>query len=347
MTLILEEILSEAMRAGASDLHITVGASPKMRVNGKLVSLSYPKFMPEDTLEMLISIMTETQREQFEKQGEYDCSITDRELGRFRVSAYRQRGCVALAFRLMGVQIPKAEELGIPDSVMEWYQKETGLIIVTGLSGSGKSATLAVLLDKINSMRESHIITLESPVEYLHEHKQSIVEQREIGADSRSYPAALEAVLREDPDVIFVGEMRDLETIGEVITAAETGHLVLVSMPVQGTVTAIERMIDLFPTYRQQQIRLRLANVLQGVVSQQLLPNERNKNRVSAFEVMQVTSEIRTLIREGKTSHIPAVMERGEESGMITMDGAVKKLFGEGKIVQETVMWYAQRNHNI
>ncbi|MCI9429176.1 MAG: PilT/PilU family type 4a pilus ATPase [Lachnospiraceae bacterium] len=347
MTLILEEILSEAMRAGASDLHITVGASPKMRVNGKLVSLSYPKFMPEDTLEMLISIMTETQREQFEKQGEYDCSITDRELGRFRVSAYRQRGCVALAFRLMGVQIPKAEELGIPDSVMEWYQKETGLIIVTGLSGSGKSATLAVLLDKINSMRESHIITLESPVEYLHEHKQSIVEQREIGADSRSYPAALEAVLREDPDVIFVGEMRDLETIGEVITAAETGHLVLVSMPVQGTVTAIERMIDLFPTYRQQQIRLRLANVLQGVVSQQLLPNERNKNRVSAFEVMQVTSEIRTLIREGKTSHIPAVMERGEVSGMITMDGAVKKLFGEGKIVQETVMWYAQRNHNI
>lgn len=251
MTLILEEILSEAMRAGASDLHITVGASPKMRVNGKLVSLSYPKFMPEDTLEMLISIMTETQREQFEKQGEYDCSITDRELGRFRVSAYRQRGCVALAFRLMGVQIPKAEELGIPDSVMEWYQKETGLIIVTGLSGAGKSATLAVLLDKINSMRESHIITLESPVEYLHEHKQSIVEQREIGADSRSYPAALEAVLREDPDVIFVGEMRDLETIGEVITAAETGHLVLVSMPVQGTVTAIERMIDLFPTYRQ------------------------------------------------------------------------------------------------
>ena len=347
MTLILEEILSEAMRAGASDLHITVGASPKMRVNGKLVSLSYPKFMPEDTLEMLISIMTETQREQFEKQGEYDCSITDRELGRFRVSAYRQRGCVALAFRLMGVQIPKAEELGIPDSVMEWYQKETGLIIVTGLSGSGKSATLAVLLDKINSMRESHIITLESPVEYLHEHKQSIVEQREIGADSRSYPAALEAVLREDPDVIFVGEMRDLETIGEVITAAETGHLVLVSMPVQGTVTAIERMIDLFPTYRQQQIRLRLANVLQGVVSQQLLPNERNKNRVSAFEVMQVTSEIRTLIREGKTSHIPAVMERGVVSGMITMDGAVKKLFGEGKIVQETVMWYAQRNHNI
>lgn len=347
MTLILEEILSEAMRAGASDLHITVGASPKMRVNGKLVSLSYPKFMPEDTLEMLISIMTETQREQFEKQGEYDCSITDRELGRFRVSAYRQRGCVALAFRLMGIQIPKAEELGIPDSVMEWYQKETGLIIVTGLSGSGKSATLAVLLDKINSMRESHIITLESPVEYLHEHKQSIVEQREIGADSRSYPAALEAVLREDPDVIFVGEMRDLETIGEVITAAETGHLVLVSMPVQGTVTAIERMIDLFPTYRQQQIRLRLANVLQGVVSQQLLPNERNKNRVSAFEVMQVTSEIRTLIREGKTSHISAVMERGEVSGMITMDGAVKKLFGEGKIVQETVMWYAQRNHNI
>ena len=308
MTLILEEILSEAMRAGASDLHITVGASPKMRVNGKLVSLSYPKFMPEDTLEMLISIMTETQREQFEKQGEYDCSITDRELGRFRVSAYRQRGCVALAFRLMGVQIPKAEELGIPDSVMEWYQKETGLIIVTGLSGSGKSATLAVLLDKINSMRESHIITLESPLEYLHEHKQSIVEQREIGADSRSYPAALEAVLREDPDVIFVGEMRDLETIGEVITAAETGHLVLVSMPVQGTVTAIERMIDLFPTYRQQQIRLRLANVLQGVVSQQLLPNERNKNRVSAFEVMQVTREIRTLILEGKTSNIQAVM---------------------------------------
>lgn len=347
MAVILEEILTEAVKAGASDLHITVGASPKVRVNGKLASLSYPRFVPEDTLELLISIMTETQRERFERQGECDCSFTVRGLGRFRVSAYRQRGCVALAFRLIGVHVPAAEELGIPDCVAEWHQKETGLIVAAGQSGSGKSATLAALLDKINSMRECHIITLESPVEYLHGHKQSIVEQREIGADSMSYPAALEAALREDPDVLLVDEMRDLETIGGVIAAAETGHLVLCSMAVQGAVSAVERLIDLFPTYRQQQIRLRLADVLQGVVSQQLFPEENKKSRIAAFEVMQATNEIRALIREGKISQISSVMEKGQKTGMITMDGAVKKLFREGKISQETLMGYAHRNHYI
>ncbi len=326
MIVTIEEILTDAMKAGASDVHITVGTSPRMRVDGKLTSMSYPGLAASDTLSMLISIMTESQRSRFEERGEYDLAFSIRDVGRFRVNAYKQQGSVAMAVRLVKADVPSPEELGMPASVTELYQKQKGLILVTGPSGSGKSATLAALTGLINSHREAHIITLEDPIEYHHEHMRSIVSQREIGLDCLDYVSALESVLREDPDVILVGEMRDLETIGAVITAAETGHLVLASLHTNGVVNSVERMIDLFPTYRQQQIRIRLAGVLEAVVSQQLLPHPSGVGRVAAFEVLHVLPAVRRLIREGQTARLTAVMKAGHQFGMITMEEAVAQL---------------------
>ena len=220
----IEEILREAKNAGASDVHITVGIPPKMRVNGSLVTMSYPKFMPADTTEILLEIMNETQRELFEERGEYDMSFSIREMGRYRVNAYKQRGSVALAIRLVGTQIPSAEELRLPESVADLYNRKRGLVLVTGPAGSGKSTTLAAIIDMINTYRDAHVITLEDPIEFLHQHKMSMVNQREIGLDSENYANALRAALREDPDVILVGEMRDLATISVAVTAAETWY---------------------------------------------------------------------------------------------------------------------------
>ena len=223
----IEEILRAAKEAGASDVHLTVGIPPKMRVNGNLITMDYPKMLPADTLEVLVNIMTEVQRERFEERGEYDMSFSIPNCGRYRVNAYKQRGSVALAFRLVGTVVPSPEELGVPESVVDLYQRKRGLVLVTGPTGSGKSTTLAAIIDKINNNRDAHVITLEDPIEYLHQHKMSMVNQREIGIDSNNYANALRAALREDPDVILVGEMRDFETISVAITAAETGHLVL------------------------------------------------------------------------------------------------------------------------
>ena len=224
---IIEDILKDAKDAGASDVHLTVGIPPKMRVNGDLITMNYSKMMPGDTLDILISILTDGQREKFEERGEFDFSFSIPHLGRYRVNAYKQRGSVAMAFRLVGTQIPSPESLGVPESVVELYQRKRGLILVTGPTGSGKSTTLAAIIDKVNNNRDAHVITLEDPIEYLHQHKMAMVNQREMGLDSNSYANALRAALREDPDVILVGEMRDFETISVAITAAETGHLVL------------------------------------------------------------------------------------------------------------------------
>ena len=289
----IEEILTEAVKAEASDVHITTGTSPKMRVNGKLMTMSFPKLFPADTLALLVTIMTQTQREQFEERGEFDMSFEIRSLGRFRVNAYKQRGCAAMAIRLIGCGVPSPESLGIPQSVMELYRKKRGLVLVTGPTGSGKSTTLAAIIDKINTMRETHIITLEDPIEYLHQHKRSIVNQREIGVDTGSYASALRATLREDPDVIYVGELRDAETIRVAVAAAEAGHLVLSALHTQGALNAVERMIDAFPLQNQPQMRIRIANVLEAVVSQELLQDETEEKRTAAFEVLHVTEEVR------------------------------------------------------
>lgn len=339
---IIEEILKEAKEAGASDVHLTVGLPPKMRVNGNLLTMDYPKMLPVDTLDILLNIMTESQRERFEENGENDMSFSIPGCGRFRVNAYKQRGTVALAFRLVGSNVPTPEELGVPESVIELYRKKRGLILVAGSAGSGKSTTLAAMVEKINSNRDAHIITLEDPIEFLHQHKQSMVNQREIGMDSQNYVAALRAAMREDPDVILVGELDNYETISVAIAAAETGHLVLSTLPTVDVVSTVERVIDVFPPHQQQQMRVQFANVVEAVVSQQLLPTKDGNSRVAAYEVMRANDVVRNLIRENKMEQLASIMQNNDAEGMITMDEAVYQLYRDGKISEEVAILFAQ-----
>ena len=314
----IEEILSAAKEAGASDVHLTVGIPPKMRVNGNLITMNYPRMLPADTLDVLLSIMTEVQRDRFEERGEYDMSFSIPNVGRYRVNAYKQRGSVAMAFRLVGTKVPSPEELGVPVSVVDLYQRKRGLVLVTGPTGSGKSTTLAAIIDKINNNR------------------------REIGLDSETYANALRAALREDPDVILVGEMRDFETISVAITAAETGHLVLSTLHTIGAASTVDRVIDVFPPHQQQQIRVQLANVLEAVISQQLIPTADGRGRVAAFEVMHANHAVRNLIREGKSHQLASVMQTNRKMGMITMDEAISQLYFEGRIDRELAIQFAQ-----
>ncbi len=338
----IEDILRVAKDAGASDVHLTVGIPPKMRVYGSLITMDYPKLLPADTLDILISIMTETQRQRFEERGEYDMSFSLPNVGRYRLNAFKQRGSIAMAFRLVGTDIPSPEVLGIPKSIVDLYQRKRGLVLVTGPTGSGKSTTLAAVIDKINSCRDAHIITLEDPIEYLHQHKLSMVNQREIGLDSDNYANALRAALREDPDVILIGEMRDFETISVAITAAETGHLVLSTLHTIGAASTVDRVIDVFPPHQQQQIRVQLANVLEAVISQQLIMTADGNGRVAAFEVMHANHAIRNLIREGKSHQIPSIIQTNRKIGMITMDDAIFQLYVDGRIDRDMAIQFAQ-----
>lgn len=338
----IEDILKVAKDAGASDVHLTVGIPPKMRVYGSLITMDYPKLLPADTLDILISIMTETQRERFEERGEYDMSFSLPNVGRYRLNAFKQRGSIAMAFRLVGTDIPSPEVLGIPKSIVDLYTRKRGLVLVTGPTGSGKSTTLAAVIDKINTCRDAHIITLEDPIEYLHQHKLSMVNQREIGLDSDNYSNALRAALREDPDVILIGEMRDFETISIAITAAETGHLVLSTLHTIGAASTVDRVIDVFPPHQQQQIRVQLANVLEAVISQQLIMTADGKGRVAAFEVMHANHAIRNLIREGKSHQIPSIIQTNRKIGMITMDDAIFQLYVDGRIDRDMAIQFAQ-----
>ena len=337
----VEEVLTKAKQAGASDVHITVGVPPKMRVNGNLITMDYPKMLPADTLQAVMDIMTEQQREKFEEKGEYDMSFSIRNVGRYRVNAYRQRGSVAIALRLVDTEIPSPESLGVPESVIDLSQRKRGLVLVTGPTGSGKSTTLAAIIDKINNTRDAHIITLEDPIEYLHSHKYSMVNQREIGLDTLSYANALRAALREDPDVILVGEMRDFDTISVAITAAETGHLVLSTLHTIGAASTVDRVIDVFPPHQQQQIRVQLSNVLEAVISQQLIPTADGRSRVAAFEVMHANHAVRNLIREGKSHQLVSVMQTNRKLGMITMDEAIQQLYMEGRISRDMAVQFA------
>ena len=254
----IEELLITAKENKASDVHITVGLPPKMRINGILVDMDYPRLLPPDTEAVISTMMSDKRLQQFEELGEIDFSYSIPQIGRYRVNVFHQRGSMAASIRLVSTKIPLPEELGIPKSVVDLYQKKRGLVLVTGPTGSGKSTTLASIIDRINSMREVHVITLEDPIEYLHNHKKAMVNQREVGLDTHSYSNALRAALREDPDVILVGEMRDLETISTAITAAETGHLVLSTLHTIGAASTIDRIVDVFPPHQQQQIRVQL-----------------------------------------------------------------------------------------
>ncbi|MDD7223200.1 MAG: type IV pilus twitching motility protein PilT [Lachnospiraceae bacterium] len=338
----IEQIMGCAKDAGASDVHITVGISPKMRVNGKLMVMPFPVLLPADTKRICDSMMNDKQKEHFEEKGEWDFSYSIPQMGRYRVNAFRQRGSVAMVLRIVGTVVPTPESLSLPPSVIDLYKMKRGLVLVTGPTGSGKSTTLASLVGKINMDLDAHIITLEDPIEYLHRHARSIVNQREIGIDATSYDLALRSALREDPDVILVGEMRDLETISTAITAAETGHLVLSTLHTIGAAATIERIIDVFPPHQQEQIRTQLANVLVSVVSQQLVPTVDRRGRVAAFEVMHATPAIRNLIRENKTHQIATSIQTSRRLGMITMDDALVELYMKGKIDRNEALNFAQ-----
>ena len=344
----IEDILKEAKEKGASDVHITVGLPPKMRLNGKLIAMdNYDKMMPADTMQIADEVMNEKQKERLEENGQHDMSFSIPGVGRYRLNVFRQRGSVAMAFRVVATQIPTAESLGIPETVIDLYQKKRGLVLVTGPTGSGKSTTLASIIDRINNNREAHVITLEDPIEFTYQHRMSIVNQREIGTDSNSYANALRAALREDPDVILVGEMRDLETISTAITAAETGHLVLSTVHTIGASNTVDRLIDVFPPHQQQQIRIQLASVIEAIISQQLLPTDGGDSRMAAFEVLHANSAVRNLIREGKSHQLITVMQTNRKLGMITMDDAIIQMYRDQKISREVAIQFAQDPENM
>ncbi len=338
----IEEMLLRAAREGASDVHLTVGLPPKMRVNGGLISMQYPELTAQDTMEAAEYVMDNERKEQLKQRGECDFAYMIPGKGRYRVNAFKQRQAIALAFRLVASQVPDPEQLGVPASIIDLYQRKRGLVLVTGPTGSGKSTTLAAIIDKVNQHRDAHIITLEDPIEYYHPHKMSMVNQREIGIDTQSYANALRAALREDPDVILVGEMRDYETISVAVTAAETGHLVLSTLHTIGAASTVDRIIDVFPTHQQQQIRVQLSNVLEAIISQQLIPRADGRGRVAAFEVLHANTAIRNLIREGKSHQIANIMQTNRRMGMITMDDAIVALVREGMITRQMAVSFAQ-----
>lgn len=335
-----ERLLKKAVELNSSDLHITVGIPPTMRINGNLEPYGNEKLTPGDIKEYVNKVLDEEQYKRYSEIGELDLSYSFQGMGRFRVNVFRQRGSDAMVLRIVAPQVPTLESLEMPQVLTELTQKQRGLVLVTGPTGSGKSTTLAAMINEINNNRNCHIITLEDPVEFLHKHKKSIVNQREIEHDSKTYASALRAALREDPDVILVGEMRDLETISIAVTAAETGHLVFSTLHTIGASKTIDRIVDVFPPYQQQQIKVQLAAVLEGIISQQLIPREDNEGRVAALEIMTATPAIRNLIREGKTHQIDSAVQTGGKSGMKTMDMALVDLYKKGRISYDNLVMH-------
>lgn len=334
----LLDLIKYATKKRASDIHITVGVPPILRVDGVLEYFGEQKLYPEETERLVKQILDEKQIEELKLKGEVDTSFSSSGIGRFRVNAYKQRGSYAMALRIIPIKVPTVEELGLPNVVKDLARLPRGLILVTGPTGSGKSTTLASIINLINEEKNCHILTLEDPIEYLHKHNKSIVNQREIGLDSNDFASALRAALRQDPDVILVGEMRDLATISIALTAAETGHLVFSTLHTIGAAKTIDRVIDVFTPHQQQQIRIQLASVIQAIISQQLLPRANGKGRVAAFETMIATPAIRNLIREEKIHQIDTVIQTSGKQGMQTMDKSLLELYKKGIISRETAL---------
>jgi twitching motility protein PilT len=329
------DVLIEVMERNASDLHMTAGSPPMVRERGKLVALDYPVLEPTTVREIVYSILTNDQRQKLETDWQIDLAYSIPGRARFRVNAYFQRASLGAAFRLIPQEMPRLDDLGLPSTLREFTKKPRGFVLVTGPTGSGKSTTLASMLDLINEERSEHIMTIEDPIEFLHRHKRCIVNQREVGADAQSFAMALKAALRQDPDVILVGEMRDLETISTALTAAETGHLVFATLHTQDTSQTIDRIVDVFSPAQQHQVRMQLSVALQGIVTQQLLPTADGMGRVVASEVLVPTPGIRNLIREGKTHQIYSALQTGATHGMQTMDASLADLVRRNKITRE------------
>jgi twitching motility protein PilT len=336
MELDFADVLLEVVDRRASDLHLTAGAPPMVRVRGRLSAMEgYPTLTPTDIREIVYSILADSQRQRFENDWQIDFAYQIPGRARFRVNAYFQRAAVGAAFRLIPFEVVPLETLGLPPAVAEFANRPRGLVLVTGPTGSGKSTTLASLLDVINQTREEHIMTIEDPIEFLHQHKKCIVNQRELGSDATSFAAALKAALRQDPDVILVGEMRDLETISTALTAAETGHLVFATLHTQDTAQTIDRIVDVFGAEQQGQVRAQLSVALQGIMTQTLLPTADGAGRCVAAEVLVPTPAVRNLIREAKSHQIYSVLQTGGQYGMQTMDASLAGLVRQGRITQQ------------
>src|SRR5437763_3346451 len=333
------DILLEVIAAGASDLHLTAGTHPMVREKGRLRPLEqFPILNPQDTREIVYSILNNDQRKRLETDWQIGLSYAGPGKARFRVNAYLQRAAIGAVMRTIPQDIPQIETLGVPPVLLDMARKPRGFVLVTGPTGSGKSTTLASMIDRINEERHDHIMTVEDPIEFLHRHKNCVVNQRELGSDAHSFSDALKAALRQDPDVILVGEMRDLETMGTALTAAETGHLVFATLHTQDTSQTVDRIVDAFPEGQQGQVRVQLAMALQGIVTQQLLPTADGKSRVVACEVLVPTPAVRNLIREGKTHQIYSALQTGGAHGMMTMDAALVELVRAQKITRELAM---------
>lgn len=327
-TVSLRTLLEEMIQRDASDLHITAGERPKLRIDGDISNSSVETILSaKDTMQLAYSVLTENQKKRFELDDELDFSFGIANLARFRGNCFKQRGCVSMVIRQIPIAVKTFEELGLPAVVARLAEKPRGLVLVTGPTGSGKSTTLAAMIDKINRERRGHIITVEDPIEFIHKHQSCIVNQREIGTDTKSFSAALKYALREDPDVILVGEMRDLETISAALTIAETGHLVFATLHTNSAAEAINRIIDVFPSHQQSQVRAQLAFVLEGIITQTLLPLAKGKGRAMAAEILVVTPAIRALIRDDKIHQILSMMQSGKKFGMQTLNDALYTLY--------------------
>ena len=335
----LHQLLKAMIEKGASDLHITTNSPPQLRIDGKLQPLQMPPLSPADTKQVCYSILTDSQKHRFEENSELDLSFGVRGLSRFRANVFMQRGAVAGAFRSIPYKVMTMEELGLPKAVLDITRKPRGLVLVTGPTGSGKSTTLASIIDRVNTERHDHIVTIEDPIEYLHPHKNCVVNQREVGADTKSFTNALKYILRQDPDVVLIGEMRDLETIEAALTVAETGHLAFATLHTNSCVQTINRIVDVFPPYQQSQVRAQLSFVLEGVMCQSLLPRANGPGRALSLELMIPNPAIRNLIREDKIHQIYSQMQIGQEKyGMQTMNQSLASLYQRRMITLDDAM---------
>ena len=335
----LYDLLKLMVERGASDLHITTGSPPRVRIDGKLFTLNESSLASPETKSLCYSILTDAQKHVFEENNELDLSFGIKGLSRFRANIFMQRGAVAGAFRTIPFQIRTFHELGLPDVVAGLTKKPRGLVLVTGPTGSGKSTTLATMIDKINQERQDHIITVEDPIEYLHPHKNCLVNQREVNADTNTFKSALKYILRQDPDVVLIGEMRDLETIEAALTVSETGHLTFATLHTNTAVQSINRIIDVFPSHQQAQVRIQLSFVLEGILSQQLIPRKSGGGRALAAEILLPNLAIRNLIREDKVHQVYSMMQTGQAKfGMQTMNQSLFDLFSKGFISYEDVI---------
>ena len=336
MPINLRALLEEMIEKDASDLHLVAGERPKLRVDGDIISASTEEVMtPKDTLSLAYSVLTENQKKRFETENELDFSFGIQNLARFRGNCFKQRGCVSLVIRQIPFNVKTFEDLGLPPIVAKFAEKPRGLVLVTGPTGSGKSTTLAAMIDKINKELKGHIITVEDPIEFIHRHQNCIVNQREVGTDTNSFAAALKYALRQDPDVVLVGEMRDLETTSSALTIAETGHLAFATLHTNSAAESINRIIDIFPSHQQSQIRTQLAFVLEGVLTQTLLQKAEGRGRAMAAEIMVCTPAIRALIRDDKVHQIQSSMQAGKKFGMQTMNDALYQLYMGREVVKE------------